>query len=151
LGPSLYGLYGRTAGAQPRNSLLPSSPTMKESGVVWTDITLMRYLKNPRAFAEHAISMNFRGLSEWQVSCLFMHSSFHVSLSLSFHLELSFRFLEFSIHLSFLLATSLPSFLAFRSSLSFFSSIPLLPSSSMHTRHSHTVRFSVHLSSKAHK
>ncbi|KFG33287.1 cytochrome C family protein [Toxoplasma gondii GAB2-2007-GAL-DOM2] len=66
LGPSLYGLYGRTAGAQPRNSLLPSSPTMKESGVVWTDITLMRYLKNPRAFAEHAISMNFRGLSEWQ-------------------------------------------------------------------------------------
>nr|CEL68646.1 TPA: Cytochrome C, putative [Neospora caninum Liverpool] len=66
LGPSLYGLYGRTAGAQPRNSLLPSSSTMKESGVVWTDLTLMRYLKNPRAFAEHAISMNFRGLSEWQ-------------------------------------------------------------------------------------
>ncbi|EPT27388.1 hypothetical protein TGME49_305455 [Toxoplasma gondii ME49] len=75
LGPSLYGLYGRTAGAQPRNSLLPSSPTMKESGVVWTDITLMRYLKNPRAFAEHAISMNFRGLSEWQGGSDMVHQS----------------------------------------------------------------------------
>ncbi|PHJ26076.1 cytochrome c [Cystoisospora suis] len=66
LGPSLYGLYGRTAGRGQRTSLLTSSPTMKESGVVWTDLTLMRYLRNPRAFTEHANYMNFRGLSSWQ-------------------------------------------------------------------------------------
>lgn len=66
LGPNLYGVYGRTAGTGPRTSLIDSSQAIKESGIVWTDITLMRYLKNPRQFTQHPLSMNFRGLDNWQ-------------------------------------------------------------------------------------
>ncbi|KAL8428288.1 hypothetical protein Efla_001583 [Eimeria flavescens] len=66
LGPSLYGVYGRTAGTGPRTSLIDSSQALKESGIVWTDITLMRYLKNPRQFTQHPMSMNFRGMDNWQ-------------------------------------------------------------------------------------
>lgn len=66
LGPNLYGVYGRTAGTGPRTSLIDSSQAIKESGIVWTDITLMRYLKNPRQFTQHPMSMNFRGMDSWQ-------------------------------------------------------------------------------------
>ncbi|CDJ38262.1 cytochrome c, putative, partial [Eimeria tenella] len=66
MGPSLYGVYGRTAGSGPRTSLMDSSQAIKDSGIVWTDITLMRYLKNPRQFTQHPLSMNFRGLDNWQ-------------------------------------------------------------------------------------
>ncbi|KAL8274488.1 hypothetical protein Esti_001648 [Eimeria stiedai] len=66
LGPNLYGVYGRTAGTGPRTSLIDSSQAIKDSGIVWTDITLMRYLKNPRHFAQHPMSMNFRGMDNWQ-------------------------------------------------------------------------------------
>ncbi|CDI80637.1 cytochrome c, putative [Eimeria acervulina] len=66
LGPNLYGVYGRTAGSGPRTSLIDSSQAIKDSGIVWTDITLMRYLKNPRQFTQHPLSMNFRGLDNWQ-------------------------------------------------------------------------------------
>ncbi|OEH74994.1 putative cytochrome c [Cyclospora cayetanensis] len=68
LGPTLYGVYGRTAGSGPRTSLIDSSQAIKDSGIVWTDITLMRYLKNPRQFTQHPMSMNFRGLDNWQES-----------------------------------------------------------------------------------
>ncbi|KAL8445619.1 hypothetical protein Emed_005489 [Eimeria media] len=66
LGPNLYGVYGRTAGTGPRTSLIDSSQAIKDSGIVWTDITLMRYLKNPRQFTQHPMSMNFRGMDNWQ-------------------------------------------------------------------------------------
>jgi len=69
IGPSLYGVYGRTAGND-RRAVLGPSKTMRESGLLWTDINLMRYLRNPRWFTlegtSEGTSMNFRGIDDWQ-------------------------------------------------------------------------------------
>ncbi|KAF8821021.1 putative cytochrome c [Cardiosporidium cionae] len=66
LGPSLYGVYGRAAGMNERNSILHSSDGMTTAGILWTDLNLMRYIKNPRAFTDSPIYMNFRGIDDWQ-------------------------------------------------------------------------------------
>lgn len=47
VGPNLHGLFGRKAGSLPDFSY---SEAMKNSGVVWDDATLTKYLTNPRAF-----------------------------------------------------------------------------------------------------
>ena len=46
-GPNLHGLFGRKAGTVERFSY---SASMKNSGVVWDEATLEKYLHNPKGF-----------------------------------------------------------------------------------------------------
>lgn len=48
-GPNLHGLFGATAG-QREFRFKRHSPALKQSGVVWNDETLDRFLENPKAF-----------------------------------------------------------------------------------------------------
>lgn len=59
VGPSLYGLFGRTAGSL--ESFPRYSAQMKASGVVWDEATLFAYVENPRAFIP-GTTMAFPGL-----------------------------------------------------------------------------------------
>lgn len=45
--------------------MLGVSREMKNAGIVWNDVSLMRYVKNPRRFTESAIYMNFRGIQDF--------------------------------------------------------------------------------------
>lgn len=60
-GPNLFGLLGATAGQRafgfPRHS-----PALKNSGIVWSDATLGRFLENPREFIP-GVRMPFPGLT----------------------------------------------------------------------------------------
>ena len=47
VGPNLHGIFGRKAGSLPNFAF---SPAMKESGVVWDDDTLTKYLRDPKQF-----------------------------------------------------------------------------------------------------
>jgi cytochrome c len=47
VGPNLHGVFGRKAGSLP-NFLY--SAAMKDSGIVWDDETLRKYLQNPKDF-----------------------------------------------------------------------------------------------------
>jgi cytochrome c len=47
VGPNLHGVFGRKAGSLPNFSY---SPAMKQSGVVWDDDTLTKYLRDPKQF-----------------------------------------------------------------------------------------------------
>lgn len=47
VGPSLYGLFGRTAGTVEG---FRYSPANANSGIVWSEETLEPYLENPRTF-----------------------------------------------------------------------------------------------------
>lgn len=47
VGPNLHGVFGRKAGSVP-NFLY--SAAMKDSGIVWDDETLRKYLQNPKDF-----------------------------------------------------------------------------------------------------
>ena len=47
VGPNLHGLFGRAAGTADNFAY---SEAMKASGVVWSDDTLAKYLRDPRAF-----------------------------------------------------------------------------------------------------
>jgi cytochrome c len=47
VGPNLHGLFGRKAGSLEKFSY---SEAMKNSGVVWNDETLAKYLRDPKAF-----------------------------------------------------------------------------------------------------
>lgn len=58
-GPSLAGVYGRTAGTAPHHRY---SPAMKASHIVWNAETLNRFLQNPRAYV-HGTRMPYRGLA----------------------------------------------------------------------------------------
>ncbi len=46
-GPNLHGLFGRKAGT---SGNFTYSDAMKNSGIVWNDETLAKYLRNPREF-----------------------------------------------------------------------------------------------------
>jgi cytochrome c len=45
VGPSLYGIFGRTAGTQAGFAF---SDAMKQSGIVWDDETLAKFLRDPK-------------------------------------------------------------------------------------------------------
>lgn len=60
IGPSLYGVIGRTAGTEPDYSY---SPAMKAYGKVWDAATLDVYLTNPRKVVP-GTKMSFIGLSD---------------------------------------------------------------------------------------
>lgn len=47
VGPNLHGLFGRKAGSLPSFSY---SEAMKDSGVIWDDDTLRKYLQDPKGF-----------------------------------------------------------------------------------------------------
>lgn len=58
-GPSLYHLFGRKAGTAPG---YPYSTAMRDSGVVWNDATLDRYIAAPKTYIP-GNSMPFPGIS----------------------------------------------------------------------------------------
>ena len=60
VGPNLHGLYGRTAGTAPGFAY---SPAMKQSGVVWDDDTLAKFLRDPMGFMPGS-RMGFPGLHD---------------------------------------------------------------------------------------
>src|SRR5438105_15123525 len=47
VGPNLHGIFGRKAGSVEN---FEYSPALKESGVVWDDDALTKYLRDPKAF-----------------------------------------------------------------------------------------------------
>jgi cytochrome c len=47
VGPNLHGVFGRKAGSVENFAY---SPALKESGVVWDDDTLTKYLRDPKEF-----------------------------------------------------------------------------------------------------
>lgn len=62
VGPSLHGIFGRTAGSVPN---FRYSAANKASGVVWTEEVMFEYLENPRAFMP-GTNMSFVGLKQPQ-------------------------------------------------------------------------------------
>eukprot|EP00928_Gymnodinium_smaydae_P053037 TRINITY_DN37120_c0_g1_i1.p1 TRINITY_DN37120_c0_g1~~TRINITY_DN37120_c0_g1_i1.p1 ORF type:complete len:329 (+),score=55.47 TRINITY_DN37120_c0_g1_i1:155-1141(+) len=66
MGPSLYGVMGRTAGQNQRTSWAKYSTSVEDSGILWTERNMMAFLRNPRAFAGGAINMNFRGIESFK-------------------------------------------------------------------------------------
>lgn len=62
VGPSLYGVVGRTAGTVPGFNY---SKANKESGVTWTEDVLFRYLEAPQQFMP-GTRMAFAGLKQAQ-------------------------------------------------------------------------------------
>ncbi|CAD2103902.1 cytochrome c2 precursor,putative [Plasmodium vinckei brucechwatti] len=65
-GPSLFNVYNRTAGMSKGNSPFQVSPDMETSGIIWNDVNLMRYMRNPKQFVEANIGMNFKGIANFQ-------------------------------------------------------------------------------------
>lgn len=62
VGPSLNGIFGRTAGSVPN---FRYSAANKASGVVWTEEVMFEYLENPREFMP-GTNMSFVGLKQPQ-------------------------------------------------------------------------------------
>lgn len=62
VGPTLYGVVDRRAGTVPGYNY---SKANKESGAIWTEDTLYRYLEDPRAFIP-GTKMTFPGLKQAQ-------------------------------------------------------------------------------------
>jgi len=60
VGPNLHGLFGRTAGSAPGFAY---SPAMKNSGIVWSETTLSKFLRNPQAFIP-GNRMGFPGIAD---------------------------------------------------------------------------------------
>ncbi|MBN8928394.1 MAG: hypothetical protein BGO51_00550 [Rhodospirillales bacterium 69-11] len=60
IGPSLFGIVGRTAGTVPN---FRYSPANKNSGIVWTPEKLDPYLTNPREVVPGTI-MTYAGLKD---------------------------------------------------------------------------------------
>jgi cytochrome c len=60
VGPNLHGLFGRKAGSVADYDY---STAMKQSGVVWDDATLGRFLRDPKAFIP-GNKMGFPGIGD---------------------------------------------------------------------------------------
>ena len=60
VGPNLHGLFGRNAGSLPGFTY---SLAMRESGVVWSEETLIQYLADPKKFVPRN-KMPFPGLKD---------------------------------------------------------------------------------------
>jgi cytochrome c len=60
VGPNLHGLFGRRAGSLGDYDY---SPAMKQSGVVWNDATLAKFLRDPKAFIP-GNKMGFPGIDD---------------------------------------------------------------------------------------
>ena len=60
VGPSLHGIMGRKAASVPK---FKYSKAMKNSGLIWDEETLRKYLKKPRAFLK-GTRMSFAGIKK---------------------------------------------------------------------------------------
>ncbi len=60
IGPNLFGLFGATAGRRAFSFESRHSTEMKESGVVWSEETLDRFLENPQEIVP-VTTMSFIG------------------------------------------------------------------------------------------
>jgi cytochrome c len=60
VGPNLHGVYGRKAGTA---SAFAFSDAMKNSGIVWDDDSLAKFLRDPKAAAP-GNRMSFPGISD---------------------------------------------------------------------------------------
>jgi cytochrome c len=60
VGPNLHGLFGRRAGSL---GDFGYSPAMKQSGIVWNDATLAKFLRDPKAFVP-GNKMAFPGIDD---------------------------------------------------------------------------------------
>ena len=61
VGPSLYGLMGRTAGTVEGYRYSPGMVSFGEEGAIWDDATLDAYLKAPRSLVRRT-KMGFPGM-----------------------------------------------------------------------------------------
>jgi len=60
VGPTLHGVFGRKAGTAPG---FPFSDAMKNSGIVWDDETLAKFLRDPKT-ALPGNRMSFPGIAD---------------------------------------------------------------------------------------
>jgi cytochrome c len=60
VGPNLHGVYGRKAGTAPGFTF---SSAMKNSGIVWDDDSLVKFLRDPKA-AVPGNRMSFPGITD---------------------------------------------------------------------------------------
>ena len=51
-GPNLFGVFGATAGQRVASFEKRHSKALKESGIVWSEETLDKFLTNPKAFVK---------------------------------------------------------------------------------------------------
>lgn len=63
IGPSLSGVFGRTAGTSPKYKYSKAMKKAGADGLVWTPETLSEYLKKPRTFIK-GTKMTFAGLKK---------------------------------------------------------------------------------------
>ncbi|EDO08373.1 Cytochrome c family protein [Babesia bovis T2Bo] len=66
VGPTLFNVYCRTAGASGHDSVKGITDNLQNAGIVWTDANLMRYMKNPERYVNAVVGMNFSGLPNFQ-------------------------------------------------------------------------------------
>ncbi len=63
VGPSLYGVVGRTAGSAPGYKYSKAMLAKKDEGLVWTEENLDKFLTKPRKFVP-GTKMSFPGLKK---------------------------------------------------------------------------------------
>ncbi len=63
VGPSLHGLFGRTAGTADKYNYSKPMKAAGAGGLVWTDKTIAEYLKSPKDFVK-GNKMTFIGLKK---------------------------------------------------------------------------------------
>lgn len=63
IGPSLAGMFGRTAGTVPKYKYSKAMKKAGAAGLVWDEKTLAAYLKKPRAYVK-GTKMTFAGIKK---------------------------------------------------------------------------------------
>ena len=63
IGPSLHGIFGRTAGTTPKYKFSKAMKKAGAGGLVWNEETLAKYLVKPRAFVK-GTKMVFAGIKK---------------------------------------------------------------------------------------
>lgn len=63
IGPSLHGIFGRTAGTTPKYKYSKAMKKAGENGIVWTEKTLTEYLVKPRTYIK-GTKMAFAGIKK---------------------------------------------------------------------------------------
>jgi len=73
VGPSLYGLFGRTAGTVKKFKYSKDMKAVGDKGLVWDDETFLAFIENPKKFLGSKLGkkkgktrMGFRGLKKQQ-------------------------------------------------------------------------------------
>ena len=61
IGPSLHGIFGRTAGTTPKYRFSKAMKKAGMGGLIWNEKTLAKYLAKPRSFVK-GTKMSFAGI-----------------------------------------------------------------------------------------